>query len=73
MAAPVLAVGDGALGFWAAVQEVFPKTKEQRCLSSPAAQRAVELRLLHRRFSPGRVHRLRYAAQHDLGVRRSTS
>jgi putative transposase len=31
MTAPVLAVGDGALGFWAAVREVFPATKEQRC------------------------------------------
>ena len=31
MAAPVLAVGDGALGFWATVREVFPQTREQRC------------------------------------------
>ncbi len=31
MAAPVLAVGDGALGFWAAVRDVFPDTGEQRC------------------------------------------
>jgi putative transposase len=31
MAAPVLAVGDGALGFWKAVREVFPDTREQRC------------------------------------------
>lgn len=31
MRAPVLAVGDGALGFWAAVRTVFPETKEQRC------------------------------------------
>ena len=31
MTAPVLAVGDGALGFWKAVREVFPATKEQRC------------------------------------------
>lgn len=31
MRAPVLAVGDGALGFWAAVREVFPDTQEQRC------------------------------------------
>ena len=31
MRAPVLAVGDGALGFWAAVREVFPDTREQRC------------------------------------------
>jgi transposase-like protein len=31
MSAPVLAVGDGALGFWKAVREVFPATREQRC------------------------------------------
>jgi transposase-like protein len=29
--APKLAIGDGALGFWKAVAEVFPATKEQRC------------------------------------------
>ncbi len=31
MRAPVLAVGDGALGFWSAVRTVFPETREQRC------------------------------------------
>ena len=31
MRAPVLAVGDGALGFWKALAEVFPATREQRC------------------------------------------
>ena len=31
MQAPVLAVGDGALGFWKAVRDVFPETDEQRC------------------------------------------
>ncbi|MGO8850889.1 MAG: IS256 family transposase [Mycobacterium sp.] len=31
MTAPVLAVGDGALGFWKALHEVFPNTREQRC------------------------------------------
>jgi transposase-like protein len=31
MRAPVLAVGDGALGFWAALRDVWPDTKEQRC------------------------------------------
>ena len=31
MRAPVLAVGDGALGFWKALRDVFPQTKEQRC------------------------------------------
>ncbi len=28
---PKIAVGDGALGFWAALRKVFPETKEQRC------------------------------------------
>ena len=31
MRAPVLAVGDGALGFWGALREVFPTTGAQRC------------------------------------------
>src|SRR3981189_278485 len=31
MLAPVLAAGDGALGFWGALREVFPETREQRC------------------------------------------
>jgi transposase-like protein len=29
--APVLAIGDGALGFWAALREVGPQTREKRC------------------------------------------
>lgn len=30
-AGPRLAVGDGALGFWAALDEVYPQTRRQRC------------------------------------------
>ena len=29
--APELAIGDGALGFWKALREVYGKTREQRC------------------------------------------
>lgn len=29
--APLLAIGDGALGFWKAVRDVWPTTREQRC------------------------------------------
>jgi len=29
---PKLFIGDGALGFWSAVRQVFPGVKEQRCL-----------------------------------------
>ena len=31
MRAPVLGIGDGALGFWGALREVLPDTREQRC------------------------------------------
>jgi putative transposase len=31
MGAPTVAVGDGALGFWAALRTVWPETTEQRC------------------------------------------
>jgi len=31
MPAPVLAGGDGALGFWGALRDVYPETREQRC------------------------------------------
>jgi transposase-like protein len=31
MRAPVLAVGDGALGFWGGLREVFPEAREGRC------------------------------------------
>jgi putative transposase len=29
--APLLAIGDGALGFWAALRTIYPSTEEQRC------------------------------------------
>jgi putative transposase len=31
MSAPLVAVGDGALGFWAAVRDVWPQTRTARC------------------------------------------
>lgn len=31
MAPPILAVGDGNLGLWAAVRDVYPEAREQRC------------------------------------------
>ena len=37
LAPPELAIGDGALGFWAALRDVWPKTREQRCWVHKAA------------------------------------
>ena len=31
MNVPQLAIGDGAMGFWAAMDEVYPQTRQQRC------------------------------------------
>ncbi len=31
MNVPKLAIGDGAMGFWSALEEVYPETREQRC------------------------------------------
>ncbi len=31
MNAPKLAIGDGAMGFWAALEEIFPESRQQRC------------------------------------------
>ena len=31
LTAPRLAIGDGAMGFWAALEEIFPTTRQQRC------------------------------------------
>lgn len=31
MNVPQLAIGDGAMGFWAALDEVYPATRQQRC------------------------------------------
>jgi transposase-like protein len=38
--APNLAVGDGALGFWAALEELFPTTRQQRCWVHSVPRRA---------------------------------
>lgn len=31
MNAPALAIGDGAMGFWGALEEIYPSTQPQRC------------------------------------------
>ncbi len=58
MTAPVVAVGDGALGFWAALGEVFPTTREQRCWVHKTAN---ILNVL-----PKRLHKSARAALHEI-------
>jgi putative transposase len=40
---PELAVADGALGFWQAIEEVWPKTRGQRCWVHKTANALNEL------------------------------
>jgi putative transposase len=66
MRAPVVAVGDGALGLWAALREVFPATRHQRdwvhklanvlgCLPK-AVQAGARTALAEIRDAPDRTH-----------------
>ena len=43
MDAPLLAVGDGALGLWAALNEVYPTTAHQRCWNHRAMNLSARL------------------------------
>jgi putative transposase len=55
MRAPVLAVGDGALGFWAALGEVFPQTRAQRCWFHYAELRVMPMWSLNSLWGSGSV------------------
>jgi transposase-like protein len=54
--APLLAVGDGALGLWAALSEVYPTTRHQRCWNHRARN---VLDRLPKRLWPDARQRLR--------------
>ncbi len=56
--APLLAVGDGGLGLWAALSQVFPETRHQRCWNHRTLN--VLDKLPKRLWSPAR------AALHEL-------
>jgi transposase-like protein len=61
MVAPVVAVGDGALGFWAAAREVWPETRAQGCWCHKLAN---VLDKLPRRLQPRAkraLHEMMYA------------
>ena len=58
MTVPTVAVGDGALGFWAALGDVFPTTAEQRCWVHKTANVLDAL--------PKRLHSRAKAAIHEI-------
>jgi putative transposase len=81
MRAPVLAVGDGALGFWAALRDVWPETRTQRCwvhkvanvlAALPKSQQPSARRMLAEiRDAEDREHAVRaaHAFVHEFGAK----
>lgn len=79
MGAPVLAVGDGALGFWAAAREVWPETREQSCWChklvnvldklpqrlQPRAKRALHEMMYAERRADCEAAKARFAAEYQ--------
>ena len=65
MRAPVLAVGDGALGFWGAVAEVFPETQEQRCWVHKIANVLDKLPKRLQARAKARLHEIMYAPDRE--------
>ena len=69
MRAPVLAVGDGALGFWAALRDVWPDTKTQRCWVHKAANVLAALPKSAHRTARRMLAEIRDAEDRDHAVR----
>jgi putative transposase len=79
MVAPVVAVGDGALGFWAAAREVWPETRAQGCWChklvnvldklpkrlQPRAKRALHEMMYAETRSECEAARTRFAAEYQ--------
>jgi putative transposase len=69
MRAPVLAVGDGALGFWAALRDVWPETRTQRCWVHKVANVLAGLPKSQHRSARRMLTEIRDAEDRDHAVR----
>lgn len=56
--APLLAVGDGALGLWAALDQVYPATRHQRCWNHRALNMLDQLPKRLWKEARGRLHEI---------------
>jgi putative transposase len=59
---PKLAVGDGALGFWHALEEVFPATAQQRCWVHKTANILDKLPKKQQPHAKGMIHEIYLSA-----------
>jgi transposase-like protein len=71
LVAPLVAIGDGALGLWAALRDVFPETRHQRCWNHRAMNLSDKV---PKRLQPELRHRLRAVwnapCRHECELRR---
>jgi putative transposase len=68
LVAPVLAIGDGALGFWAALREVYPQTEEQRCWKHKVANVLDKLPKRLQSRAKDMLHQIMYAPDRDSAL-----
>jgi putative transposase len=68
MKAPVLAVGDGNLGFWAALRDVFPETREQRCWKHKIANVLDKLPKRLQARAKAQLHEIMYAPDRESAL-----
>jgi putative transposase len=72
MATPILAVGDGNLGFWAALREVYPETKEQRCWKHKIANVLDKLPKRLQIRAKEMLHEIMYAPDRESALKEIT-
>lgn len=65
MAAPLLAIGDGALGFWNALDDVYPGTGHQLCWKHKVANVLDKLPKRLQSSAKDRLHAIMYAPDRD--------
>lgn len=66
---PSLAVGDGALGFWAAIEEEFPKTRNQRCWVHKTANILDKMSKTVQPHAKKMIHEIYMASTKDEGFK----
>jgi len=66
--AVVLAIGDGALGFWAAVRKVYPQTKGQRCWVHKIRNVLSKLPKRLQKRAKAMLHEIMYAENRDSAL-----
>jgi transposase-like protein len=67
--APLLAIGDGALGFWNALDEVYPGVKQQLCWKHKLANVLDELPKRLQGQAKAQLHEIMYAPDRETATR----